>query len=311
MIALLFNQEQRSMRYIAQILARSVATISRELQRNFDYESQQYDYEIAESKSINRSYHKYSFRLVKYRPFINFFYQHFERRYHGVNLTYLLAKEHLLEVKVPSLRQLYNWIKKRRFKITKKHLTHPSYYKGRRRKKGLMKKIFDHYIIPIGVRPASINQRSEIRHWEIDLVMGGKIHGNQHLLTMVDRKSRYGFIKKVPSKNDGKVLKALRDLIKIKHIPVKSLTMDNGIEFAPLGILAKEMNFKIYACESYCSFQRGTNENFNGLIRRTWKKQTRFNNISNEAIQEVQELINLMPRPMFNYKSASEIYFQR
>ena len=65
MIALLFNQEQRSMRYIAQILSRSVATISRELQRNFDYESQQYDYEIAEAKSINRSYHKYAFRLVK------------------------------------------------------------------------------------------------------------------------------------------------------------------------------------------------------------------------------------------------------
>ena len=127
---------------------------------------------------------------------------------------------------------------------------------------------------------------------------------------MVDRKSRYGFITKVPSKNDWKVLKALRDLIKLKQIPVKSLTIDNGLEFARLGILAKEMSFKIYACEPYCSFQRGTNENFNGLIRRTWKKQTHFNDISNQAIQEVQDLINLMPRPMFNYKSASEIYHQ-
>ena len=121
-----------------------------------------------------------------------------------------------------------------------------------------MKKIFDQYIIPIGVWQKSINQRTEIGHWEIDLVMGGKVHGNQHLLTMVDRESRYGFIAKVLSKNNWKILKALRDLIKIKHIPVKSLTMDNGLEFARVEILAKEMNFKVYACEPYCSFQLGT-----------------------------------------------------
>ena len=67
MIALLFNQVQRSMRYIAQVLLRSVATISREWQRNLDHGSQQYDYEIAEARLVNRSYHKYAFRLVKLR----------------------------------------------------------------------------------------------------------------------------------------------------------------------------------------------------------------------------------------------------
>ena len=170
--------------------------------------------------------------------------------------------------------------------------------------------MFDHWVLPIGVRPKKINERSEVGHWEIDTIMGQKAHGNHHLLTMVDRKSRFFYIKKVQSRSGWEMLKVLEDLIKTKQIKVLSLTTDNGWEFSRLGILAKKLNIKVYLCEPYCSFQKGTNENLNGLVRRTWPKKTRFNNISEEEIQKVADLINSMPRKMFGYKSAEDIYNQ-
>ena len=309
-IDILFNKEHRTKTYIANLIGRSISTISRELKRNFNEKKQKYEYWRAEQKAKRRSKHKYMFRLLKYQSFINFFYKNYKKEYHGVDITYQLAKTTLPEKKIPSLRQLYNWIKNRNFKITKRNLIHPTYVKGRRRKRSKVERMFDHWVLPIGVRPKSINERSEIGHWEIDTIMGQKAHGNHHLLTMVDRKSRFVHIKKVPSRSGWKMLKMLEDLIKTKQIKVLSLTTDNGWEFSRLGILAKKLNIKVYLCEPYCSFQKGTNENLNGLVRRTWPKTTRFNNISEEEIQKVADLINSMPRKMFGYKSAKDIHNQ-
>ena len=107
---------------------------------------------------------------------------------------------------------------------------------------------------------------------------GQKAQGSHHLLTMVDRKSRFVYIKKVHSRSGWEMLKMLEGLIKTKQIKSISLTTDNGWEFSKLGILAKKLNIKVYLCEPYCSFQKGTNENLNGLVHRTWPKKTRFNN---------------------------------
>ena len=75
---------------------------------------------------------------------------------------------------MPSLWQLYNWIKNRNFKITKRNLILPTYVKGRRRKRGKVARMFEHWVFLIGVRSKSINERSEIGHWEIDTIMGQK-----------------------------------------------------------------------------------------------------------------------------------------
>ena len=289
-------------------MKRHHSTISREIKRNKCAFCGQYSGEQANYHAKKLANHKYFFRLEKYKEFIKFFYKHFEKRYHGVYLTYKLAIQKLQNVKFPSYRQVYNWIRNKRFAITKKDLLHKTYYKGGRRKVGKIGRVFKKWMIPIALRPKIINERKRIGDFEIDLIIGQKAHKNHHLMTIVDRKTRFGYIIKVLSKNDWIVYKTLRDFIINHQIKIKSITVDNGLEFAKLGLLAKELKIKVYFCEPYCSFQRGTNENFNGLIRRTWKKSTIFNNITSQEINKVQSLINNMPRKMFNDMSSSELY---
>ncbi|WP_318034619.1 IS30 family transposase [Mesomycoplasma lagogenitalium] len=87
---------------------------------------------------------------------------------------------------------------------------------------------------------------------------------------------------------------------------VKTITIDNGIEFEKIGLLASWLKCKIYFCEPYASYQRGTNEHSNGLIRRIYKKGADFSTISDKEILEIQEKINNMPRKIFNWMSSYE-----
>ena len=107
-----------------------------------------------------------------------------------------------------------------------------------------------------------------------------------------------------------KVNSALYELIKKNKLRVKSITIDNGIEFEKICFLASWIKAHIYFCEPYASYQRGTNENINGLIRRTWKKGTDFNEISNKELNEVVNLINKMPRKIFNWRTSIELFNQ-
>jgi IS30 family transposase len=94
-------------------------------------------------------------------------------------------------------------------------------------------------------------------------------------------------------------------------LEVKSITIDNGLEFQKIGILAGWLKCKIYYCEPYASYQRGSNENFNGLVRRMWKKQTDFTLIPDETIKFIQDKINNMPRKILNWKSSYQEFQTR
>ena len=89
-------------------------------------------------------------------------------------------------------------------------------------------------------------------------------------------------------------------MIKSNNLKIKSLTLDNGFEFNKIAILAKQLNFKVYQCDPYASHQRGSNENLNGMIRRTWKKGTDFNLVSDVELQETVSSINNMPKRIFD-----------
>ena len=91
---------------------------------------------------------------------------------------------------------------------------------------------------------------------------------------------------------------------------VKSITINNGIEFSKIGLLVKWINCHVYYCEPYASYQRGSNEHINGIIRRFWKKGTDFSNLSNEEILDNQNKINQMPREIFNWKSSLDLFKQ-
>ena len=97
-------------------------------------------------------------------------------------------------------------------------------------------------------------------------------------------------------------------IIRDEKLPIKSITVDNGLEFQMMGIIAKQFDFKVYYCQHYSLFQRGTNKNINGLVRRWYKKVNDFSLVSEDKIKTLKWKVNNMPRKMFGYKTVYEMY---
>ena len=91
------------------------------------------------------------------------------------------------------------------------------------------------------------------------------------------------------------------------EIKVKSITVDNGLEFQALGLTAKKLGVKLYKCDPYCSFQRGTNERTNALVRRFIPKGSSMKYVSQYYLDNICFEINSMPRKLFDYKCAYDI----
>lgn len=167
----------------------------------------------------------------------------------------------------------------------------------------------------ISERPEIINDRTEFGHWEIDTVLGLKSKSDSVLLTMTERKTRAEIIKVISSKTALAVQEALNEIIheigkdNFKQI-FKSITSDNGSEFASLSTLEEESSTKIYFCHPYTSCERGTNERQNRLIRRFIPKGTPINNYTLHQVQKIQQWCNSLPRKMLGYKTPLELFKQ-
>ena len=163
----------------------------------------------------------------------------------------------------------------------------------------------------IETRPENINTRTEFGHWEIDTVVGCR-GSKSVLLTLDERKTRKRIIVKIPDKTSLSVMKALQKIFKRykgnAHKIFKSITSDNGSEFV---LLNKISNYtKIYYAHPYSSYERGTNEKQNSLIRRFCPKGTDFDKISKETIKRIENWINELPRKIFNYNTSKDLYEQ-
>ena len=117
------------------------------------------------------------------------------------------------------------------------------------------------------------------------LIIGKREHGYENLITFQERKTRMVFIEKIktkdPMKLNSKVYQLIiYQLIKRNNLYVKSIAIDNVIEFSKIGLPAKWIKCHVYFCEPYTSYQRGSNEHVNGIIRRFWKKGTDFSQLS-------------------------------
>ena len=243
--------------------------------------------------------------LLKYEKFTDQFIQKFDKRYSGIKTTYYKLQNNTTKI---TWRQIYNWIKSNRWEIKRKDLLRQYYLKGRKRKKGIFSKFTNSLIIPIWARPKYIDNRQEFGHWEMDLIIGKREHGFENLITFQERQTRMVFIEKIQSKNPVKLNSKVYQLIKRNNLCVKSITIDNGIEFSKIGLLAKWLKCIVYFCEPFASYQRGSNEHVNGIIRRFWKKGTDFSLLSNNDILDTQNKINKMPRKIFNWKSSYDVF---
>lgn len=158
----------------------------------------------------------------------------------------------------------------------------------------------------IDERPPEANQRTRLGDWELDTIIGGG--HRQAMVTMVDRQSKLTRIRRVKRKTAKAVARAVR--AGLHGLTVHTLTSDNGREFAAHEQIAESLNAGFYFCHPYHSWERGLNENTNGLIRQYFPKQTEFAKITWVQVQRVEDKLNNRPRKRLGYQTPNEIYFK-
>ncbi len=160
--------------------------------------------------------------------------------------------------------------------------------------------------ISIDQRPLIVAEKKRIGDLELDTIIG-KGH-KQAIVTIVDRKSKLLRMKKVNQKTGALVGQAI--VGEVKDLIVHTLTADNGREFSEHEKIAKNLNADFYFCHPYSSWERGLNENTNGLIRQFFPKHMKFDTITDEHVKQVEDNLNNRPRKSLGYKSPNEVYFK-
>jgi transposase, IS30 family len=161
--------------------------------------------------------------------------------------------------------------------------------------------------VSIRHRPAEIGNREEFGHWEGDTIVGDGHKTGIH--TEVERISRLVFAYKV-AKIRAKETSAVQLFLfgQLPQLARRSTTLDNGSEHYLHTRLQEELGMQTYFADPYCSWQRGTNESTNGLIRRYFPKRTDFQQVSQETVNEVVIRLNSTPRKVLGYQTPSEVF---
>lgn len=300
-----------SLREIARRITRHHTTVSRELKRNDDpvYEDTVYWYDWTHPEALKRRHkarhqrRRSSQRLVDY----------VERKLREDWSPKIIAEK--LRIDFPddqemrvSHETIYRWIyldatvggtlyhhlRRRR----KKRRKQKRYGSGRRFIPGR---------VSISERPAIVETRERFGDWEGDTIEGKKSTG--YMATHVERKSRYLIAAKlVDKKARSLTLKSIKAFWRIPKKMRKTLTVDNGKEFARFKELEDKTGLTVYFADPYSAWQRGTNENTNGLLRQYFPKGTDFREFTEEDLAFAVKKLNHRPRKCLNYRSPQEVF---
>lgn len=297
-----------SIRSIAASLGRSPSTISREISRNGG--QQYYRANQADQVAWDRARRPKICKLVANR-----------------SLAHIVARKLRLEW---SPEQIAGWLKRTypddenyqvshetiyrslfiqaRGALKKELLQHLRRTRGMRRSRHHTQKTDDHGRITdtmsIRERPASVEDRALPGHWEGDLLMGSN---NSQIATLVERHTRYVMLAKVDSKDTETVINALiKHAHKLPQEVYKSLTWDRGKEMADHKRFTLATDIKVYFCDPQNPWQRGSNENTNGLLRQYFPKGTDLSVYSQAKLNAVARRLNERPRKTLNYETPAE-----
>ena len=160
--------------------------------------------------------------------------------------------------------------------------------------------------ISIDQRPPIVEEKTRLGDLEMDTVIGKP--GGPVLVTIVDRVSKYTLMTLAPTKQAKDVGDAIYHLLKNYKATIKTATYDNGKEFAYHYLLNELLGIESYFAHPYHSWERGLNENTNGLIRQYFPKQSDFSKLTNDDVLRVQDLLNSRPRKTLDYLTPNDIF---
>ena len=294
------KQDGLTIRKIAKIIGKSPSTISRELSRNKSARGYRPKHAsektLARKKSARKSMKMNSELIAKIEMMLS-------EDWSPEQISGALGIENI-NVSHECIYQ-YVWQDKKNGGKLYMHLRHG--HKRRNRKRG--KKETRGQIknkVSIHDRPKIIDEKGRIGDWEIDLVVGKDHKG--FLVTVVERVSKYTVAAYCEFKDSSSILKAVVKLLNPLKAVVHSITSDNGKEFADHEAIAKTLSLKYFFADPYSSWQRGLNENTNGLLRQYFPKKSSFTAITENVLKAVIDKLNHRPRKTLDFLSPFQIF---
>ena len=298
-LAILFNRG-RSLRAIAKFLGRSAASLSREIRRNTTETGYRpHSAQTQSQKRLQESHNRARLNNPKLR-----------HRIEGL-LAYGWSPELIsgwlrkqAGRAVVSHEAIYQWI----YRDARHLAVHLARHHRQRRRRFSQKwpRLRIAGRIPLQDRPDKANRRLDPGHWETDLMAGP---GHSALQVTVERKTRFTRLGRLPNKKAASAFVGLHRLLQPVPRPLrKSITYDNGSENALHQDLNRLLGTKSYFCSPYHSWEKGTVEQTNGLIRRFLPKKTNFDSISDENLRFIEHWLNTRPRKCLNYQSPADAY---
>ena len=283
---------------IAKAIGKDRSVVSRELKRNCDRRSGEYRHDLAQRKYHERQREKP--KSIRFTPGVQRAVEELLRQdYSPEQVVGTLRKRDEKTVSTERIYQ-YVWADKKRGGTLHAHLRS----QGKRyRKRGSAKDNRGVIKNRVGIehRPEVVEKRDRFGDLEIDLIIG-KNH-SQAILTINDRASGMLRMRKVGSKQADVVSKAVVEELADWEPYIRTITSDNGKEFACHELIAEKLNIRYFFARPYHSWERGSNENLNGLIRQYFKKSTDFTKITHEMVKQVETKLNKRPRKIFDYEN--------
>ena len=303
------NAFKLSMREIARRIGRSASSISRELKRNGPGHGYVYWYDAGQKRADARKHKARHYRRRNNADLYDLVVNNLQQGLSPEIISARLRREH---PKIPALRisheGIYQWViadSKAGGDLYKSLVRRHKYRRKQPRATGRPRFMGR---VSITERPAIVDKRKRIGDWESDTMEGGKSKGG--LATHVERKSRYLLAGKLSDKLAATYTATTLNLFAlISQAAIKTMTVDNGSEFARFKEIETNLGIQVYFADPYSPWQRGCNENTNGLLRRYFPKGCDFHAISDILVQEVVAKLNNRPRKCLNYRTPFEVFF--
>jgi IS30 family transposase len=301
-----------SIRSIATSLGRSPSTVSREIKRNGGQEC--YRASLADQAAWDRGRRPKTCKLAKNRTLAHLVADRLQMQWSPEQIAGWLRRNYPGDENYQvSHETIYRSLFiQARGALKKELLGHLRRTRAMRRSRHHTQKTDDHGrildTVSISERPAIVEDRAVPGHWEGDLLCGSN---SSQIATLVERHTRYVMLVKVAKKDTETVINALiKNLRKLPQELYKSLTWDRGSEMAAHKRFTLATDIKVYFCDPQNPWQRGTNENTNGLLRQYFPKGTDISTYSQAKLNAVARRLNTRPRRTLNYETPAERFSQ-
>ena len=284
-----------SIRAIAKVMDRNPSSISRELRRN--RVKGVYDPQKANHKAyVRKKYSRFQWKKINENKEIEeYIIRKLKEHWNPREISAVMKREESFSV---SKSAIYEWLYSNRGQKHCKHL-----YSRRYRKKKRITKT-ERVMIPrrVGIehRSRGATNRSRFGHFECDTIVSGK-RGSGAISVLIDRKSRFVLLNKLETLKPSEHASVLKQTV--ETLPVRSITFDNGIENKH----HEQLGVSTFFCDPYSSWQKGSVENVNKMIRRYIPKGTNLSSVSQSQLDQIQDTINKKPRAILGFCSAHDM----